>query len=152
MSREAGHAQCHKSRRTRRRGRVSQQLRRGLRRAYERSVSEVPTTERVQPSSKAGRESDSRDETLDSPMRVLLSALGVGLLASGVVAAFVEADGVTTAALLAAGFGLVFVGYLGRYISRIRLREFEAELVSVQSLVPGSGEGWEGVVAAVREE
>ena len=66
-----------------------------------------------EPTREPGDASDSRDEAPEPPVQLLLGAIGVGLLASGVVAAFVQEDGVTTAALLSAGFAMVFVGYLG---------------------------------------
>lgn len=74
----------------------------------------------------------SRDDLVEGRLRLLLGALGVVVLVSGVVAAFLNRDGVATAALLAAGFALLFVGYLGRYITRIKFRDFEAELERVR--------------------
>lgn len=53
-------------------------------------------------------------------------------LICGTVAAFLNKDGVATAALLAAGFALLFLGYLGPYITKIKFRDFEAELARVR--------------------
>ena len=64
----------------------------------------------------------------DPVQKVLLLLAGLGLLICGVVAAFRSVDGIGVAALLAAGFALAFVGYLGEYISSIRFRDFEARL------------------------
>jgi hypothetical protein len=64
----------------------------------------------------------------DLVQRVLLLLAGLGLLICGVVAAFRSVDGIGVAALLAAGFALAFVGYLGEYITSIRFRDFEARL------------------------
>jgi hypothetical protein len=58
--------------------------------------------------------------------------LGAAGLICGTVAAFVNKDGVATAALLAAGFALLFLGYLGPYITKIKFRDFEAELARVR--------------------
>ena len=64
----------------------------------------------------------------DLVQKVLLLLAGLGLLICGVVAAFKSVDGIGVAALLAAGFALAFVGYLGEYITSIRFRDFEARL------------------------
>lgn len=67
----------------------------------------------------------SGDSKLETTARGVALAAGGGILLSGVVAAFRSVDGTSTAALLAAGFGLVCVAYVGRYITRIRFKEFE---------------------------
>jgi hypothetical protein len=113
-------------------------------------VQEKPAQTRQGPSIEPEHPSTPADELVDARMRVLLSALGAGLLATGVVAAFVADDGVTTAALMAAGFALVFLGYLGRYITHIRFREFEAELVSLQRRVTETVDALENLEAVAR--
>ena len=72
--------------------------------------------------SERGPTSDSRFETTARGVALIA---GGGILLAGVVAAFRSVDGISTAALLAAGFGLVCVAYVGRYITRIRFKEFE---------------------------
>jgi hypothetical protein len=65
----------------------------------------------------------------------LLVTSGIVLLVAGVLAAFSVRDGVATAALIAAGFALIFVGYFGQRITRIRVRDFEAEMERVEKQV-----------------
>jgi hypothetical protein len=58
----------------------------------------------------------------------MIALSGMALVVCGAVAAFIVKDGVATAALVAAGFGLLFVSYLGQYVTRVRFHDFEAEL------------------------
>ena len=69
-----------------------------------------------------------RPDSSDLVVRALVGVVGILLFTSGVIAAFAEKDGVATAALLAAGFAMVFLAYLGPFITKIRFYEFEAEL------------------------
>jgi hypothetical protein len=69
-----------------------------------------------------------RREEVEGRLQLLSGALGFALLVSGVVAAFLGREGVATASLLAAGFALLFLGYLGPYITKIKFGDLEAEL------------------------
>jgi hypothetical protein len=73
------------------------------------------------------------DEKLDFRMRWALSIVGVALIASGVVLAFRDGNGVSTAAILSAGFALTFMAYVGRYLTRIKFRDFEATIDRVEA-------------------
>lgn len=76
-----------------------------------------------------------KPDSLEPLLRALLVTSGIVLLVAGVLAAFGVRDGVATAALIAAGFALVFVGYFGQRITRIRVRDFEAEMERVEKKV-----------------
>jgi hypothetical protein len=69
-----------------------------------------------------------RREELEGRLRLISGALGFAVLVSGVVAAFLSKEGLATASLLAAGFALLFLGYLGPYITKIKFGDLEAEL------------------------
>lgn len=58
----------------------------------------------------------------------MIALIGIALVACGAIAAFMAKDGAATAALVAAGFGLLFISYLGQYITKVKFRDFEAEL------------------------
>lgn len=92
-------------------------------------------------------EESPRDEHLSPWQRWLLISIGVGLLICGVVATFTGGvDGISVAALLAAGFAVTFVGFLGQYITKIKFREFEASLQEgVKQIQEGVGQVQEGV-------
>jgi hypothetical protein len=70
----------------------------------------------------------SAPEPLGTVLRFMIALSGIALLVCGAVAAFMVVDGVATAALVTAGFALLFLSYVGRYITRIRFRDFEADL------------------------
>lgn len=70
----------------------------------------------------------STSDPLGTVLRFMIALSGIALVICGAVAAFMIVDGVATAALVAAGFALLFISYLGQYITRIRFRDFEAEL------------------------
>jgi hypothetical protein len=61
-------------------------------------------------------------------LRFMIAVVGIALVTCGVITALMDKDGVATAALLAAGFGLLFISYLGQYITKVKFRDFEAEL------------------------
>ena len=71
---------------------------------------------------------DQEREAIEGRIRLGLGMLGVALLGCGTVAAFLNKDGIVVAALLTTGFALLIVGYLGPYITRLRIGQFEAEL------------------------
>jgi len=73
------------------------------------------------------------DSKFESLARAVALTVGGGLLLAGVVAAFMAVDGTSTAALLTVGFALVCVSYVGRYITRIRFREFELLLERISA-------------------
>lgn len=60
--------------------------------------------------------------------RLGIGAVGAALVPVAAVGAFRGMEGLSVAALLATGFALVFVGYLGKYIRSLKFREFEAHL------------------------
>lgn len=74
---------------------------------------------------------DIEDTWRDPVARVVLLLGGVALLVCGVVTAFKTDDGTSTAALVAGGFALMIVGYIG-CTSRGYFREFEADLGRVR--------------------
>jgi hypothetical protein len=82
-------------------------------------------------------------------MRILHGGLGLALMVVGSVAALQIEDGVLTASFLAAGLALMVVGYLGPYITRIKIKEFEAEL---ERGVRRFREGVETELESVREK
>lgn len=69
---------------------------------------------------------------LDPRFRWLLGVLGLGLLLAGTVATFVSSNDVGTAALVAGGFGLAALAYLGERVTRVKYGEFEADLERVK--------------------
>jgi hypothetical protein len=63
----------------------------------------------------------------DIVLRFVIALIGIALVICGVIATFVVADGTKTAALVAAGLGLLFISYLGQYVTKVKFRDFEAE-------------------------
>jgi DNA-binding transcriptional MerR regulator len=72
------------------------------------------------------------DERLDPRFRWVLVVLGVGLLVSGCIATFVTSNDVGAASLVAGGFGLAALAYLGERITRVKYGEFEADIGAVK--------------------
>lgn len=70
----------------------------------------------------------SRFDRREILLRFMIALIGIALVACGAIAAFMAKDGAATAALVAAGFGLLFISYLGQYITKVKFRDFEAEL------------------------
>lgn len=73
------------------------------------------------------------DQKLDFRIRLVLIIAGIALIAGGVVLAFRNGNGVSTAAILSAGFALAFMAYVGRYLTTIRFRDFEATIDRVEA-------------------
>jgi hypothetical protein len=74
-----------------------------------------------------------RDASVDRGLdptwpRVAIGAVGVALVPAAAVGAIRDMEGLSVASLLATGFALIFVGYLGKYIRSLKFREFEAHL------------------------
>jgi hypothetical protein len=70
----------------------------------------------------------SRSDRREILLRFMIALSGIALVVCGAIAAFRVKDGAATAALVAAGFGLLFISYLGQYITKVKFRDFEAEL------------------------
>ncbi len=81
-----------------------------------------------------GQDTEARgNQKLDLVIRLLLIIAGIALIVSGVTLAFRNGNGVSTAALLAAGFALAFMAYVGHHLTSIRFRDFEATMDRVQA-------------------
>lgn len=78
---------------------------------------------------------------LDPRFRWLLGVLAFGLLVAGAVATFVSSNDVGTAALVAGGFGLAALAYLGERITRLKYGEFEADMANVGNVLLEFGPG-----------
>lgn len=72
------------------------------------------------------------DERLDPRLRWVLGGLAFGLLVTGCVATFVTSNDVGAAALVAGGFGLAALAYLGERITHVKYGEFEADMGAVK--------------------
>ncbi|TML89109.1 MAG: hypothetical protein E6G06_15100 [Actinobacteria bacterium] len=82
------------------------------------------------PGSDASRPGD--QDRLTRGLRLALGVFGCGFAVAGVASAFVGTGDASTAVLVSAGTAVMFVAYLGPYITHIKFQQFEADLEAIR--------------------